>query len=61
MYLNGREPHFRIVRKKSNPYRVLIFLVLIAFFLTLLTSIVRGDVQPLFLPTPTPTRTSDLL
>ncbi|HOR19508.1 MAG TPA: hypothetical protein PLE10_06755 [Brevefilum sp.] len=59
MYLDGREPHFRSVRKKSNPYRVLIFVVLIVFFLTLLSSIVRGDVQPLFLPTPTPTRTSD--
>jgi len=59
MYIQGKEPHFRPIRKKSNPYRVLVFLVLIVFFITLLTSILRGDVQPLFLPTPTPTRTSD--
>jgi tetratricopeptide (TPR) repeat protein len=59
MYLQGRDPHFRHTRKKSNPYRVLVFVVLIVFFLTILTGIVQGDVQPLFLPTPTPTRTSD--
>jgi tetratricopeptide (TPR) repeat protein len=59
MYLQGRDPHFRHTRKKSNPYRILVFVVLIVFVLTVLTGIVQGDVQPLFLPTPTPTRTSD--
>ena len=59
MYLQGKDPHFRHTRKKSNPYRILVFVVLIVFFLTVLTGIVQGDVQPLFLPTPTPTRTSD--
>lgn len=33
--------------------------VLIVFFMTLLTGMVKGEVQPLFLPTPTPTRTTD--
>jgi tetratricopeptide (TPR) repeat protein len=59
MYLHGKDPSFRHSTKKSNPYRVLVFLVLIVFFMTLLTGIVKGDVEPLFLPTPTPTRTTD--
>jgi tetratricopeptide (TPR) repeat protein len=59
MYLQGKDPSFRHTSKKSNPYRVLVFLVLIVFFMTLLTGIVKGDVEPLFLPTPTPTRTTD--
>lgn len=59
MYLQGKDPSFRHTRKKSNPYRILVFLVLIVFFLTILTGIAKGDVQPLFLPTPTPTRTTD--
>ena len=58
MYLEGREPTFRDKKKKSNIYRVLILVVLIVFFGTVLTGIAKGDVQPLFLPTPTPTRTT---
>lgn len=57
MYLQGKEPTFRDTKKKSNIYRVLVLLVLIVFFSTVLTGIAQGDVQPLFLPTPTPTRT----
>lgn len=59
MYLHGKEPHFRDTKKKSNIYRVLILLVLIVFFATVLTGMVKGDVQPLFMPTPTPTRTTN--
>ena len=33
-------------------------LVLIVFFFTVLTGIANGEVQPLFMPTPTPTRTT---
>ena len=58
MYLQGKDPSFRTSRKESNPYRILVFLVLIVFFLTLLTGIAKGDVEPLFLPTATPTRTT---
>ncbi len=58
MYLQGKEPHFRRTRKKSNPYRILVLLVLIVFFLTVLSGIASGEVQPLFMPTPTPTRTT---
>ena len=59
MYLQGKDPSFRNATKKSNPYRILVFLVLIVFFMTLLTGIVKGDVEPLFLAAPTPTRTTD--
>jgi tetratricopeptide (TPR) repeat protein len=57
MYLNGKEPSFRNTRKKSNPFKVMMLLVLITFFFTILTGLAKGDVQPLFLPTATPTRT----
>ena len=59
MYLQGKDPHFRHSRKRGNPYKILVFVVLIVFFITVLTGIVQGNVQPLFLPTPTPTRTSN--
>ncbi|MDY6846119.1 MAG: tetratricopeptide repeat protein, partial [Chloroflexota bacterium] len=58
MYLQGKEPTFRSKRKKNNPYVVLVLLVLIVFFGNVLTGIAKGDVQPLFMPTPTPTRTT---
>jgi len=58
MYLNGKEPTFRKSRKSSSPYRILVLLVLIVFFFTVLTGIANGEVQPLFMPTPTPTRTT---
>ena len=58
MYLQGKEPQFRHNQKTSNPYRILVLVVLIVFFLTILTGIVSGEVEPLFLPTPTPTRTT---
>jgi len=59
MYLHGKDPSFRNTRKKANPYRVLVLFVLIIFFMTILSGIAKGDVQPLFLPTPTPTRSTD--
>ncbi len=58
MYLQGKEPSFRRKRKKANPYRVMALLVLIVFFIVLLTRITSGDIEPLFMPTPTPTRTT---
>ena len=58
MYLQGKEPSFRKKRKNANPYRVMVLIVLIVFFAVVLTGIVRGDVEPLFMPTPTPTRST---
>jgi tetratricopeptide (TPR) repeat protein len=59
MYLQGKEPTFRNRRKTNNPYLVLVLLALIVFFGTVLTGLAKGDVQPLFMPTPTPTRTTN--
>jgi tetratricopeptide (TPR) repeat protein len=58
MYLRGKEPTFRHHRHKNNPYVVLVLLALIVFFGTVLQGIAKGNVQPLFMPTPTPTRTT---
>ncbi len=59
MYLHGKEPTFGKRRKKANPYVIMVLLVLIVFIGTMLTGIVNGEVQPLFMPTPTPTRSTD--
>ncbi|MEA3327734.1 MAG: tetratricopeptide repeat protein [Chloroflexota bacterium] len=59
MYLQGKEPSFGKTRKKANPYRILVLLALIVFFFTILSGIARGNIEPLFMPTPTPTRSTD--
>ena len=59
MYLQGKEPNFRKRRNRNNPYMVLLLVTLIVFFGTVLSGIAKGDVQPLFMPTPTPTRTTN--
>lgn len=58
MYLEGKEPLFRRRHRKSNIYLILILLALIAFFGSLLSGLVKGEVEPLFMPTATPTRTT---
>ncbi|MBG0784804.1 MAG: tetratricopeptide repeat protein [Anaerolineaceae bacterium] len=58
MYLEGKEPTFRDKKKKSSIYLILVLIVLIVFFGTVLSGIAKGEVEPLFLPTPTPTRTT---
>jgi tetratricopeptide (TPR) repeat protein len=57
--LTGQKPHFRPVKRSANPYRLLLWGVLILGSLWLLLSVQRGQVKPLFLPTPTPTRTAN--
>jgi tetratricopeptide (TPR) repeat protein len=59
MYLQGKEPTFGKRRNNSNPYVIMVLLLLIVFLATMLTGIVNGEVQPLFMPTPTPTRTTN--
>lgn len=56
-HLTGERPHFRPEKRRINPYRVIILLGLIMGGIWILMGIDRGDVQPLFQPTPTPTRT----
>ena len=58
MYIKGKEPTFRRTRPKPNIYRVLVLVVLIVFFGAVLAGFSRGEVEPLFMPTPTPTRTT---
>ncbi len=57
--LSGNRPHFRPQKRSINPYRVIILLALIMGGIWILMGIDRGDVQPLFQPTPTPTRTAN--
>ncbi|MEJ2300026.1 MAG: tetratricopeptide repeat protein [Anaerolineales bacterium] len=57
--INGERPHFRPTKKKSDPYRVLLWLSLIVGGLWLNSQLKRGSIEPLFMPTPTPTRTAN--
>jgi tetratricopeptide (TPR) repeat protein len=55
--LTGERPNFRPEKRSLNPYRVILLLGLILGGIWILLGIDRGNIQPLFLPTPTPTRT----
>lgn len=59
MQLEGKELQFRNPKRRSNPFVVMILLVLIAALVAVLRSYAQGDIQPLFLPTATPTRTTN--
>lgn len=56
--LTGKRPHFRPEKRRSNPYRVLLLITLIAAGAWLFLQLQGGQVEPLFMPTPTPTRMS---
>jgi tetratricopeptide (TPR) repeat protein len=43
----------------TNPYRILVWLSLIIGGIWMLLQLDRGQIQPLFMPTPTPTRTAN--
>jgi tetratricopeptide (TPR) repeat protein len=58
MQLNGHEPTFRKIKPHSNPYRMMVWVVLIVGFFALIRANVQGNFRP-FLPTPTPTRTTN--
>ena len=58
MYVPSRRPIFNR-RPQSNLYRMFLWIVLILGGVWLIRQVQIGDVKPLFLPTPTPTRTSD--
>ena len=44
--------------RRTNPLRILALLAMIAGVVLLMRAQQRGEVQPLFLPTPTATRTT---
>lgn len=57
--ITGKRPHFRPAKNQVNPYRITLWISLILIGVWLLLGIQRGRVEPLFEPTPTPTRTAD--
>lgn len=54
----GKRPHYRPAKTQANPYRIMLWIILIFIGVWLLMGIRRGRVEPLFEPTPTPTRTA---
>jgi tetratricopeptide (TPR) repeat protein len=54
--LVGKRPTFHRSPQRSNSYRLMLWLVLIMGGLWLMLQVQSGEVQPLFAPTPTPTR-----
>jgi tetratricopeptide (TPR) repeat protein len=56
--LVGKRPTFHRQKTGVNPYRITLWLVLIAAGGWVFMGIQRGQVEPLFEPTPTPTRTA---
>ena len=58
MNVYPRRPLFNR-RPQSNIYRMFLWVVMILVLVWVLQQMNRGEIQPLFLPTPTPTRSSD--
>lgn len=56
--LTEKRSIFRQTRSRSNPYRVLAWMGLILGVVAILLQVRRGAIKPLFMPTPTPTRSS---
>jgi len=54
--IGSSQPLFRRNRRRSNPYVIVLLLALIMIALYFLFSIQRGEMKPLFEPTPTATR-----
>lgn len=57
MYIEERKNLFHKGRRGSNPYLVMLLLLLIVGMIAVLRSYARGEIWPPFVPTPTPTRT----
>jgi len=56
--LTGKRPTFHSRKSNPNIYRLLLWMGLILAGIWLLLGVGRGQVEPAFLPTPTPTRTA---
>jgi tetratricopeptide (TPR) repeat protein len=59
MILNDKRPDFRPAKPTSNPYRMLIWIVLVLGGVLLIRAVNIGQLQPLFSPTLTPTRSAE--
>jgi tetratricopeptide (TPR) repeat protein len=58
MNLVDKRPEFRPSKPSSNPYRILVWLILIFGSIFLIRAVNSGQIQPMFSPTLTPTRTA---
>lgn len=56
MNLVDKRPTFRPVKPTSDPYRILLWIVILFGCVFLLRAVNKGDIQPMFSPTLTPTR-----
>jgi len=59
MYVPKRKPLFRKDIRKTNPYSVAGMLAVIILLVMVLRGLNQGEINPLFMPAPTPTRTLD--
>jgi hypothetical protein len=57
MYINEKKNLFHQPRGQSNPYRVMLLILIIVVLIAVLRSYAQGEIWPPFVPTPTPTRT----
>lgn len=57
--IGERRPLFRPEKRRSNPYRVLLWMLLIGGGIWMFLGLQQHTIEPLFLPTPTPTRTAN--
>ncbi len=59
MYIPERKPLFRKPKHESNPYRIAVMVGILLVMLLVLRNLNTGSITPMFLPTPTPTRTNN--
>ena len=57
MYIDERKDLFRNSGNRSNPYRIMLILLVIVVLVAVLRDYASGEIWPPFIPTPTPTRT----
>lgn len=58
MYIPEKKPLFRKPNHQSNPYRIAVMVGVLMIMLLVLRNLNTGSITPMFLPTPTPTRTN---
>ena len=59
MILHDRGPSFRPQPRRSKPYFAILILIFILGGLFVLKAMQQGDIEPMFQPTPIPTRTAE--
>ena len=57
MYVPKRKPLFRKDVRQTNPYAIAAMLAVILLLVMVLRGLNQGEITPMFMPTPTPTRT----